>query len=73
MNFKQYVLESVGYLKENELADIRKRLHDQRIKYAVAQKRNDKSAAKFWNDAIKNTEEELKYYENENFSSTDDD
>jgi DNA repair exonuclease SbcCD ATPase subunit len=67
--FKQYLKESL-VVENTELADLRKHLHDQQMKYAAAQKRKDKRAMDFWNNAIKNTEEEIKYYENENFSST---
>ena len=67
--FKQYLKESL-IVENTELADLKKHLHDQQMKYAAAQKRKDKRAMDFWNNAIKNTEEEIKYYENENFSST---
>ena len=66
--FKQYLKESL-IVENTELADLKKHLHDQQMKYAAAQKRKDKRAMDFWNNAIKNTEEEIKYYENENFSS----
>lgn len=70
MIFREYVKESTKYMNENsEAAELRKHLHDQQMKYAEAAKRKDKSAMDFWNHAIKNTEEEIKYYENENFSS----
>jgi hypothetical protein len=69
--FKQYLKESL-IVENTELADLKKHLHDQQMKYAAAQKRKDKRAMDFWNHAIKNTEEEIKYYENENFSSNDD-
>jgi hypothetical protein len=69
--FKQYLKESL-VVENTELADLKKHLHDQQMKYAAAQKRKDKRAMDFWNHAIKNTEEEIKYYENENFSSTSD-
>lgn len=74
MIFREYVIESTKRINENsEAAELRKHLHDQQMKYAAASKRKDKSAMDFWNKAIKNTEEELKYHDNENFSSTDDD
>lgn len=66
--FKQYLKESL-IVENSELADLKKHLHDQQMKFAAAQKRKDKRAMDFWNHAIKNTEEEIKYYENENFSS----
>jgi uncharacterized protein Yka (UPF0111/DUF47 family) len=70
MNFKDYIKESTQFINENsEAVELRKHLHDQQMKYAAAQKRKDKRAMDFWNKAIKNTEEELKYYDNENFSS----
>ena len=52
------------------MADLKKHLHDQQMKFAAAQKRKDKRVMDFWNHAIKNTEEEIKYYENKNFSSS---
>lgn len=67
--FKQYLNESL-VVENSELADLKKHLHDQQMKFAAAQKRKDKRAMDFWNHAIKNTEEEIKYYENKNFSST---
>lgn len=67
--FKQYLNETL-VVENSELADLKKHLHDQQMKFAAAQKRKDKRAMDFWNHAIKNTEEEIKYYENENFSST---
>lgn len=69
MKFKQYLKESL-VVENSELVDLKRHLHDQQMKYAAAQKRKDKRAMDFWNHAIKNTEEEIKYYENENFSST---
>lgn len=65
MNHREYLKKTL--IVENELVDLRKRLHDQQVKYSKAFKRKDKKAMEHWNDAIKNTEEEIKYYENENF------
>ena len=57
--FKQYLKESL-IVENTELADLKKHLHDQQMKFAAAQKRKDKRAMDFWNSAIKNTEEEIR-------------